>query len=131
MKSAAALILALALLPGGPAPGARAGDQDPAFVDGIEDLPLMPGLRERAERTLVFDTPQGRIVEAFASGTVAPGAVLDFYAETLPQLGWRRDGEALFRRAGEVLALEFSASPKDGTGVQVRFSLSPAGTRPP
>ena len=34
------------------------------FVAGTEDVPLMPGLTPVQGSSLVFDKPQGRIVEA-------------------------------------------------------------------
>ena len=100
-----------------------------------QDLPLMPGLEEDAQGRMVFDTAAGRIVEAYASGAVSRAQVLDFYAATLPQLGWRREGEAAFRREDEILVLEFSAG-KAGSApaLTVRFALSPAqagGSRRP
>jgi hypothetical protein len=98
--------------------GARAA----AFVEGTEDVPLMPGLAMVEGAGTVFDSPQGRIVEAYAKGNVARDAVLDFYGKTLPQLGWRPDGPGTFRREGESLRLEIY-SEKDGT--TVRFYLSP------
>ncbi len=94
------------------------------FVGGTEDLPLMAGLSEVAGRGMVFDTPAGRIVEAYASGPVTRDRVLEFYAATLPQLGWRPDGTAAFRREDEVLKLDFSAA--GGGGLMVLFRLAPA-----
>lgn len=94
------------------------------FVGGTEDLPLMAGLSEVAGRGMVFDTPAGRIVEAYARGPVTREQVLEFYAATLPQLGWRADGAAAFRREDEVLKLEFPAPGPDG--LVVLFTLSPA-----
>ena len=94
------------------------------FVGGTEDLPLMAGLSEVAGRGMVFDTPAGRIVEAYARGPVSRDEVLEFYAVTLPQLGWRADGDAAFRREGEVLKLEFPAPGPDG--LTVLFTLAPA-----
>ena len=93
------------------------------FVPGIADLPLMPGLGAAADDAFVFDSPSGRIVQASATGAVTRARVEAFYAETLPQLGWRRDG-AGWRREGEVLRLEIAA---EGAAVTVRFDLSPAG----
>ena len=46
-----------------------------AFVAGIEDLPLMGGLIEDVDAGLVFDKPEGRIVEAYATGEVSAAAV--------------------------------------------------------
>ena len=104
-----------------------AGQGTVAFVGGIEDLPLMPGLEEDAAGRMVFDTAAGRIVEAFASGAVSRTQVLDFYAATLPQLGWRREGETAFLREDEILVLEFSAGKAGpAPALTVRFALSPA-----
>ncbi|MCH7486423.1 MAG: hypothetical protein IIC04_05485 [Proteobacteria bacterium] len=94
------------------------------FVGGTEDLPLMAGLSEVAGRGMVFDTPAGRIVEAYARGPVTREQVLEFYTATLPQLGWRADGAAAFSREDEVLKLEFPAPGPDG--LVVLFTLSPA-----
>jgi hypothetical protein len=71
-----------------------AAQEGKEFIAGIEDLPVMPGLAEIADAGLIFDKPSGRIVEAYAQGEVGEQAVLDFYQETLPQLGWlsRRRG---------------------------------------
>jgi hypothetical protein len=96
--------------------------QAAAFVEGTEDVPLMPGLAMVEGAGTVFDSPQGRIVEAYAKGKVARDAVLDFYGKTLPQLGWRPDGSGTFRREGETLRLEIY-SEADGT--TVRFYLAP------
>ncbi|MCA3248604.1 MAG: hypothetical protein ACKOEE_03615 [Tagaea sp.] len=92
-----------------------------AFVAGIEDLPLMPGLTAQGEAS-VFDAPQGRIVEASAQGAASRAAILEFYARTLPQLGWRGDGDGRFAREGERLVLEFPASQG---ATLVRFFLRP------
>ncbi|HEX7969421.1 MAG TPA: hypothetical protein VF502_14470, partial [Stellaceae bacterium] len=62
---------ALVLLLLAPAGAALAGD----FVPGTEDVPLMPGLASVAGSSLVFDKPQGRIVEAQATGKVTRNAV--------------------------------------------------------
>jgi hypothetical protein len=101
------------------------------FVSGMEDLPLMAGLREVPASSIVFDTPQGRIVETFATGRVARAKVLEFYARTLPQLGWRAAGDAVFRREGEILTLEFPGEfPSGNAGtLTVRFALAPVQGR--
>ncbi len=93
-----------------------------AFVEGTEDVPLMSGLVLVAGAGTVFDSPQGRIVEAYAKGAVQQKAVLDFYAQTLPQLGWTSLGPAAYRREGETLRLELYPE-KDG--LTVRFYLAP------
>ncbi|MDX9859317.1 MAG: hypothetical protein RBS99_00230 [Rhodospirillales bacterium] len=97
---------------------------DNAFFSGIDDLPLMAGLVERAGGAMVFDSPAGRVVEAEASGTISRAEVLAFYTATLPELGWRRQGETTFVRQRESLTLEIDEGPDH---VVVRFVVSPAG----
>ncbi|MEE8393000.1 MAG: hypothetical protein V3R66_01545 [Rhodospirillales bacterium] len=102
------------------------------FVSSITDLPLMAGLSEDADGGMVFDTPSGRIVDAYAHGWATRSQVLEFYSSTLPQLGWRPQGEAAFGREGEILKLEFPGVENSGpdagpdTVLTVRFHLSPA-----
>lgn len=97
------------------------------FAETVSDLPLMPGLTEQTEHAMVFDKPNGRIVELAAAGPVDPSAVLGFYGRTLPQLGWRPratgpDG-ARFVRADEELSIAVDAPT--GGATTVRFSLTP------
>lgn len=117
------LLLVIALLL---ATSASAAD---GFVPGIEDLPLMPGLRDRPADSTVFDVPGGRIVEAWAEGATSRDAVLSFYNTTLPQLGWTLLEPGLFRREGEALRLEFPPTGPGGSRaagrLYVRFYLSP------
>jgi hypothetical protein len=98
---------------------AAAGD---LFMTGIDDLPLMPGLVEDQDAGMVFDKPDGRIVEAVAVGNKSEDAVREFYARTLPQLGWRRLEDNVFQREQEQLSLAFE---RDGADIVVRFSIRP------
>lgn len=117
LRRLALAVLSLACFLAGQALADTAG-----FVSQVEDLPLMPGLTEVSDAGLVFDSPSGRIVEAYAEGSVSRAAVLDFYNETLPQLGWNRRGEAAFDREGEVLTLDFTDRQ---SALVVRFTLKP------
>lgn len=93
-----------------------------AFLSAIDDLPLMEGLSEAGDAGSTFDTPAGRIVEAYAEGPTASGdEVARYYAATLPQLGWATDGGAVFRREGEVLKVEIVGERP----LTVRFTLAP------
>lgn len=112
------LVLAALLL----APPAMAGPRHAGFVAGTEDVPLMPGLRNIDEQLVVFDKPEGRIVEAEARGRVKRAAVEKFYAATLPQLGWVADGPRAWHREKEGLRLEFKG--RDGD-LRVGFTLLP------
>jgi len=102
--------------------------QDQAgFFKNMDDLPIMPGLTELEEAGMVFDSPTGRIVEAFAAGHATDDDIIRFYAATLPQLGWVRGSQTTYSRDGEVLSLELQPPPAAGQPLGVRFSLSPAG----
>ena len=112
----AALAMAVLLFA---APPATAADR---FVDGIEDLPLMPGLESVPEASVAFDGLAGRIVVAFAEGVVAMTDVRAFYDATLPQLGWDRVGSDRWARSGEELTLD---AVIERSGLVVRFELVP------
>lgn len=106
---------------------AAAADRPGHFLSGVEDLPLMDGLTEQTGSGVVFDKPDGRIVERYASGPLSPDSVKAFYAETLPQLGWQAKpakGPAHldFERDGEALDIEFKTVDSE---VVVHFSVMP------
>src|SRR5215467_13684353 len=92
------------------------------FLSRLEDMPLAPGLSEDAGAGLAFDSASGRIVEAYARGDLTEDQVLQFYADTLPQLGWTAEGARQYRRGGERLRLELVRS---GQLLTVHYLLSP------
>lgn len=94
------------------------------FLAGFEDVPVMPGIEIVEGSGVAFDSPAGRIVQAYASGPVTREAVRAFYEASLPQLGWSRTGLLAFRREGESLTIELLGD-EPGT-VTVRFELDPA-----
>ena len=87
-----------------------------------EDLSLMDGLVEDPAAGLVFDKPEGRIVEAHAAGAVGLSEVRAFYGAPLGQLGWRRDDDGVYQRDDESLRITLGGV--DGAAT-VQFSLSP------
>jgi hypothetical protein len=99
----------------------------PALAQGryfaaIEDLPLAPGLTERAGG-FVFQGQEGRIVSAAAEGPTDAAAVRAFYRETLPALGWAENPgaePAEFLRGRERLILEISTAE---TGLRLEARL--------
>jgi hypothetical protein len=115
----ALLVLGAAFLgvPGEPVAAEKAG-----FLAGTEDIPLMPGLANDLATLVVFDKPQGRIVEVEAKGKVTRAGVETFYATALPELGWAADGPQSWQREGEGLRYDFKG--RDGN-LRVGFSLSP------
>ncbi len=95
-------------------------------MSGFEDLPLMDGLKQSEDAALSFDSPGGRIVEAYAqSEKIEKQKVMEFYDKTLPQLGWSRlkkktpASSFSYVREGEELTI----SVDDGTPATVRFEL--------
>lgn len=92
------------------------------FVANTEDVPLMRELVPVAGSDLVFDKPEGRIIEAQARGKVTRLAVRHFYGTTLPQLGWAGRAGDTWTREAEALHLDFAGSDGDLT---VTFTLSP------
>jgi hypothetical protein len=102
-------------------PGLANGAAD--YVAGIGDLPLMEGLVEDPDAAIIYDKPEGRIVEAVAHGDVAADEVETFYRTTLVQLGWQTTGDNLtFAREDEVLVISVEESNGAAT---VSFSLAP------
>jgi hypothetical protein len=89
----------------------------------IADLPVADGLAEQQDKSTVFDAPMGRIVTAYATGTVAADSVLDFYDDALPALGWEKSGEGTFRRKNETLKIDVFGGD-GGSPVNVSFTLS-------
>ena len=92
------------------------------FFSDVEDLPLMSGLREVVDEGMVFDKPEGRIVEAIAIGPVSREAIVTFYSATLPELGWEQIGSNTFSRSGEVLRYRLGVIEGE---TSVRFSIAP------
>ncbi|AWJ84095.1 hypothetical protein TSH58p_11530 [Azospirillum sp. TSH58] len=148
--SATARAALAALLLAGPALAGLAGVPLPAtssawaadsarYVEGMGDVPVMPGLAPAEEAPLVFDKPAGRIAQSVMAGAMDRNAVLSFYNQTMPQLGWSRTaqragGGASFLREGEELRLEFvepapataaRATARKAAATVVRFSLIP------
>jgi len=124
-----AAIVVIALLGGANVifAGSSLAQEAGLFIKDIEDLPLMPGLVEERGSGTAFDTAQGRIVEAYATGPVSEGGVMAFYEKTLPQLGWRRLDIGVFQRENEVLKLEFPGGPGAAPPLTVGFRLMPVG----
>lgn len=101
------------------APKAVAGQ---AYLSVSDDIPLMPTLTEDPDAALVFDSPDGRIVEAAAAGAADITDIRTYYSTVLPQLGWTDHDNGRFIRSGEQLMLEIAE--REGLRV-VRFRFSP------
>ncbi len=113
-------VAALAFAPASAAPAASvASARAPAqYLSAAPDIPLAEGLQELTDGTLVFDKPQGRILQMTAAQAAGASAqtARQFYRASLPNLGWAmrkskpQDSNILtFTRKGETLQLTFSA----------------------
>lgn len=118
-------LLVAAILLGAGIGAARAAET--RFFSELNDIPVMPGLYELADEAVVFDKPEGRIVQAAAvAENLQASEIINFYLDILPRLGWVRQhggpGAASFTRQGErlVIALDLRA----GLNI-VYFNLSP------
>ena len=117
LRIAASVAFLLALAGAAASPGAA------EFFERLEDVPVMPGLIPVADAGIEFDTPSGRIVEAYAIGETSRKAVRGFYRRTLPQLGWLAGAGDAFLREDESLSIDFFGSDGELT---VRFTVAPA-----
>ena len=81
-----------------------------SFLTAIEDMPIAPGLTEKVDSGITFNTPGGRIVSVEAHGNARIPAVRTFYAKALPPLGWVSSGTDAYRRDDERLTLRFAAN---------------------
>jgi hypothetical protein len=108
------VVLSVVFFPGAayaddPGAGKAMNDRRPAFFTTLNDVPLMAGLTELPDETLIFDKPEGRIVETAAvTDRTGPSAadIEAFYAQTLPHLGWRQVAKGQYLRQNEVLRLD-------------------------
>lgn len=91
------------------------------YLSGHEDLPLLAGLAQDRDSVMVFDTPQGRVVETFAQTRESGDAVLKAYAASLPQMGWTRKSGGRYERGAESLVFEVVS---EGPPTVVRILLT-------
>ncbi len=102
---------------------AQAGGK-PVFFEALYDVPVMPGLQEFKDQAMLFDKPDGRIASVVAgSDTLRPEDVAGFYAETLPQLGWKKSVGNQYVRGGDQLSMDVT---RKAPLTIVHFTLAPA-----
>ena len=93
------------------------------FVQGMPDVPLMEGFTIEHEKSSIFDTTSGKIVESVAVGVATPKEVEAFYTDTLPHLGWAEADTLAFLKEGEELKITTERNVKLTT---IHFYLSPS-----
>ncbi len=112
---------------------------DPAQTPLLSDLdiPLMQGFQEEDGSRVVFDTPEGRIIEVRASGPHNMAMVVDYYNVVLPSLSWMGMTEKaqncngastaciMARRGGEILTLKITEIKQPTQKTIIYFSVNP------
>lgn len=81
-----------------------------SFIEGLEDVPVMEGLKQLPHDNISFGNEESRLVEAILTGNkISFGKVQRFYIDTLPQMGWSFEGKSggilLFYRDRESLKI--------------------------
>ncbi len=102
--------------------GMARGEATDRFVAGLGELPLMPGLVEQTDQRLIYEKPDGRIITAIARGGLSVKDISAFYAETLPELGWRRTAVWEYRREKEILRLTITTF---ASYTEVQYKIAP------
>ncbi|XDZ65542.1 hypothetical protein AB8880_11555 [Alphaproteobacteria bacterium LSUCC0684] len=94
------ILMALTTLPG----EVRATDLPQ--TKWVGDLPISPELDVEPGLGFAFESPTGRIVMIYLSGTMTGGEISAYYDQALPPLGWTPTGAMSWARQGERLRLE-------------------------
>ena len=86
-----------------------------AFIEGLEDVPVMEGMTQLPNDSISFGNEESRLVEAILESESASfKKVEEFYQNTLPQMGWiyqgKRSGTLVFEREGEVIDITQESS---------------------
>lgn len=93
-----------------------------SFLPGTEDIPLMDGLVQ-VEETASFDNPSERMVLISAETTLPRGRVLNFYRQSLKNLGWQTKNGRLFLRGNDTFEIEITPVQKKSS-IQFRLTQS-------
>ena len=94
--------------------------QAQTFLPGTEDIPQMNGL-QGVEETASFDSPSERMVLIGAQTKLPVKKVLQFYKETLTNLGWIEKVKGQFERGNDSFSIEITPA-KDSAQIQFRLS---------
>ncbi len=78
------------------------------FIEGMEDIPLMTGLKQIVNSNIAFGNEESRFLEVYLEGEKSTFKDVEkFYLNTMPQLGWKFNGKQkqtlAFYRDGELM----------------------------
>ena len=100
---------------------AQSGQSEPIQQRWVGDLPIMNAMTIEPQLGFAFDSPEGRIVQVFATGPDDSAAVIAYYNDALSGLGWSGQG-GRWNRADEALTI---SQVKMATGMLWRIRLNP------
>ncbi len=94
-----------------------------------KEIPLPTAFEEDKAEALLYNTPDGRIMESNATGKGDKDAIIDFYTQSLTELGWTKNTNhnnkisARYIKDGERLDITITTSE---TGNNINYHLSPS-----
>ncbi len=97
---------------------------DTQFVSGTSDLPVPKGFALQEGSNSIFDSEDGKIVDAIYIGKGNREEVIGFYAASLPALGWNVIDEANFEREKEELHIEVTEDVFS-SDLEISFAIRP------
>lgn len=63
--------------------------EEPDFIEGFPDVPLLPEVTEDQAERVVFDTPSGTVAETSIRANMKGRKILDLYEDKLIPFGWK------------------------------------------
>lgn len=96
-----------------------------SFFDDLGDVPKMQNMQYIDEGLIVFDSPFGRFIELFVLSGDDSQKIINYYQQSLPELGWQQQSATQFQRHNELLVIDFFKASNQPSHIIVRFTLSP------
>ena len=101
-------------------------EEPQTYISVLPTVPVMDGATEITDSAVLFDKPGGRIAQTILyTESSDQSALLNFYEQTLPQLGWTPSGKNTFTREEErllLVPLESETTQSQGTTLKVLLS---------
>ena len=99
--------------------------EPPRFIPGLEDVPMLSDASILPDQGFAFDAPSTRVVEVYLATKIPERDIYDFYARTLPELGWQPYTRQTYVREDERLTILIDYTDAVINERVVRFLLSP------
>ena len=94
---------------------------EPAFVEGMQDVPLSENMQPLPEELFIYDNLNEHVILSSAVASADEQEKIQaFYKETLPELGWIETAEGRWARDGEKLSIDFDPN---GADIFIQFTL--------